>query len=50
MPSATAQPDDRRPSPVDLAKHHGFIGLHVFDLQLTQGDLIDLIKKKLAAP
>ena len=48
--SRAARPDDRRPSPVDLAKHHGFIGLHVFDLQLTQGDLIDLIKKKLAAP
>ena len=48
--SEQAEPGDLRPSLVNLAKHHGFIGLHIFDLQFTQGDLIDLIKKKLAPP
>ena len=42
-------PGDVRPRVVDLARHHGFIGLHVADFQFTQGDMIDLIKKKAAA-
>ncbi len=42
-------PGDARPSPVDLGRHHGFLGLHVYDFAFTQGDLIDLVKKKVAA-
>ena len=42
-------PDDRRPSLVDLDKFHGGLGLHVFDFQLTQGDLVELIRTKAAA-
>lgn len=41
---------DARPSVVDLTKHRGFIGLHTFDFQFTQGDLIDLVRKKTASP
>ena len=42
-------PGDRRPSLVDLGKSLGGLGLHVYDLQFTQGDLIDLVRAKLAA-
>ena len=42
-------PGDRRPRLVDLEKNHGGLGLHVYDLQLAQGDLIALIRAKLAA-
>ena len=42
-------PGDRRPSLVDLDKFHGGLGLHVFDFQLTEGDLVELIRAKTAA-
>jgi hypothetical protein len=42
-------PGDRRPSLVNLDKNHGGLGLHVYDLQFAQGDLIELIRAKLAA-
>jgi hypothetical protein len=44
-------PDDKREDPVDL--HHrrltGALGTHVLDMQLAEGDLIDLIREKAAA-
>lgn len=40
-------PGDRRPSLIDL--NHRVGGLHVYDLQLAQGDLIELVRIKLAA-
>lgn len=46
--SEVRAPGDRRPSPVDLGRHHGFIGLHIYDFAFTQGDLIELVKKKVA--
>jgi Protein of unknown function (DUF3089) len=38
---------DQRPSFVDLGKSHGGLGLHVYDFQFAQGDLIELVKHKL---
>ncbi|HEX4452496.1 MAG TPA: DUF3089 domain-containing protein [Kofleriaceae bacterium] len=38
---------DRRPSFVDLGKSHGGLGLHIYDFQFAQGDLIELVKHKL---
>jgi pimeloyl-ACP methyl ester carboxylesterase len=40
------QPDDRRPHLVDLDKSAGGLGLHRYDLQFTQGDLIELVRAK----
>src|SRR6185437_9301320 len=40
-------PGDKRPSLVDLGKSHGGLGLHVYDFQFTQGDLIQLVRDKL---
>jgi hypothetical protein len=42
-------PDDKRKPFVKLDKFHGGLGLHIFDLTLPQGNLIDLIATKLAA-
>jgi pimeloyl-ACP methyl ester carboxylesterase len=42
-------PGDQRPHLVDLGKSMGGLGLHRFDLQFTQGDLIELIRRKSAA-
>jgi fermentation-respiration switch protein FrsA (DUF1100 family) len=42
-------PGDRRPSPVSLHPLLGAFGLHVYDFQFTQGDLIELVRRKLAA-
>jgi len=41
-------PGDQRPSFVDLGKSRGGLGLHVYDLQFAQGDLIEMIRHKLA--
>ncbi|HEY3802689.1 MAG TPA: DUF3089 domain-containing protein [Kofleriaceae bacterium] len=41
------EPDDKRPSLVDLGKSHGGLGLHVYDFQFTQGDMIQLVRDKL---
>jgi pimeloyl-ACP methyl ester carboxylesterase len=40
------QPDDRRPHLVDLDNSAGGLGLHRYDLQFTQGDLIELVRTK----
>ena len=40
---------DQRPELIKLSKFHGELGLHVVDLTLPQGNLIELIEKKLAA-
>ncbi len=40
-------PGDQRPHLLDLAKSMGGLGLHKYDLQSTQGDLIELIRTKL---
>lgn len=42
-------PDDHRPSLVSLHSMFGGFGLHIHDFQFTQGDLIDLVRRKLAA-
>ena len=42
-------PGDLRKPFVKLAKYHGGLGLHVLDLTLPQGNLIELIATKLAA-
>ena len=39
-------PNDPRPKLIDLGKSMGGLGLHKFDLQFTQGDLIELIRAK----
>ena len=39
-------PDDPRPHLIDLGKSMGGLGLHPYDLQFTQGDLIELIRAK----
>ncbi len=41
---------DGRPSPIDFARASlsGDAGTHVLDVQLTQGDLIDLVGRKIA--
>ena len=39
-------PGDQRPSVVDFSHHKGTLGLHIFDMQFSQGDLIDLIRRK----
>jgi pimeloyl-ACP methyl ester carboxylesterase len=47
----TATPRDQRTSPVDLRSRRfrlGDLGLHVLDLQLTQGDLVDLVARRAA--
>ncbi|HEY1550941.1 MAG TPA: DUF3089 domain-containing protein [Kofleriaceae bacterium] len=38
---------DQRPSFVNLDKNHGGLGLHIYDFQFAQGDLIELVKHKL---
>jgi pimeloyl-ACP methyl ester carboxylesterase len=40
-------PGDQRPSFVNLDKNHGGLGLHIYDFQFAQGDLIELVKHKL---
>jgi pimeloyl-ACP methyl ester carboxylesterase len=42
-------PGDRRPKLLELASAHGALGLHIYDFQLPQEDLIALIARKLAA-
>ncbi len=37
---------DARPSLIDFSLFKGFIGLHVYDMQLAQDDLIELVRKK----
>lgn len=41
-------PGDRRQSPVDFADPwlHGILGLHVYDVQLGLGDLVDLVRER----
>jgi pimeloyl-ACP methyl ester carboxylesterase len=39
-------PGDQRPSLIDLGSSHGGIGLHVYDIQVAQGDLVELIRHK----
>jgi hypothetical protein len=39
-------PNDPRPKLIDLGKSMGGLGLHKYDLQFTQGDLIELIRAK----
>ena len=41
------QPGDVRQSPIDLSSRliHGDLGMHIFDFQFAQGDLIGLIAK-----
>jgi hypothetical protein len=50
--SAEPPPGDRRSSPVAFS-HRAFriasLGLHLLDMQLTQGDLIDLVARRAAA-
>jgi len=42
--------DDKRPSLISLHPMlSGEMGLHIYDFQLAQGDLIDLVRTKLAA-
>ncbi|HUJ62578.1 MAG TPA: DUF3089 domain-containing protein [Kofleriaceae bacterium] len=41
------EPGDRRPSLIDLGNPIG--GLHIYDMQLAQGDLIELVRVKTAA-
>lgn len=43
-------PNDQRPHLVDLGKSNGGLGMHVYDLQFTQGDLIELIRRKISRP
>jgi hypothetical protein len=43
-------PNDQRPHLVDLDKSAGGLGLHTYDLQFTQGDLIELIRRKARRP
>ena len=45
----SALPGDQRPRKIDIGKFHGGLGLHIFDLTLPQGDLIELIRRKAAA-
>jgi hypothetical protein len=40
---------DVRPSPIDLDAGNLGMGLHIYDFQLPQGDLIELVRRKLAA-
>ncbi len=42
---------DRRASPVDMSNPwlHGEMGYHLLDMQLAQGDLIDLVSERAAA-
>jgi hypothetical protein len=42
-------PGEQRPSPIDLGKGNLGMGLHIYDYQLPQGDLIALVQTKLAA-
>jgi hypothetical protein len=41
-------PGDQRESPIDLGKGNLGMGLHIYDYQLPQGDLIALVRRKLA--
>ena len=50
--SPFAAPNDRRTSPVDLHDRRfriGNLGLHVLDMQLAQGDLVDMVARRAAA-
>jgi len=50
--SSAAAADDTRKSPVDLHDRRfriGKLGLHVLDMQLTQGDLVDMVARRAAA-
>lgn len=50
--AASPREGDRRVSPVDLADRRiriGKLGLHVLDMQLVQGDLIDMIARRVSA-
>jgi hypothetical protein len=48
---AAPQPGDQRRAPLDLESFWfgTQIGLHVLDLQFPQGDLVDLVRRKIAA-
>lgn len=48
--AAEPAPGDKRVSPVDLRDRRfriGNLGLHVLDLQLAQGDLVDMVARRL---
>jgi hypothetical protein len=49
--AVTPGPGDVRVSPIDLDNHwlHGELGLHLLDMQLTQGDLVDLVARRAGA-
>jgi hypothetical protein len=44
--SAAPLVGDGRQSPVNLHRRIGKMGLHLLDMQLTQGDLIDMISRR----
>jgi len=47
--SATPAPGDTRTSPVELGHRRfrlGKLGLHILDLQLAQGDLVDMVARR----
>jgi hypothetical protein len=51
--SLVARPaSDARESPVDLSSRwlRGKLGLHILDMQLPQGDLVDLVARRVTAP
>ena len=47
--STPAIPDDKRTAPVDLNHRqlNRSFGTHILDMQFTQGDLIELVRKRL---
>src|SRR5262249_51544804 len=49
--SETPRPGDARVGPIDLPllPFRGPLGLHILDLQLAQGDLLDLVAERTAA-
>jgi hypothetical protein len=50
--SVAATKGDTRTSPVDLRDRRfriGKLGLHVLDMQLAQGDLVDMVARRVAA-
>lgn len=49
--SAVPGPNDVRVSPVNMTSRlfRGKLGLHLFDFQFAQGDLVDLVARRAAA-
>jgi len=39
-------PGDKRPSLIDLGHSYGGLGLHIYDVQVGQGDLVEMIRRK----